>query len=737
MAIHTPLRNAARALLAGRPRQALRCLGPSVCARELSPLEFLVAGRALYLLHGYTRMRQLVDRFGHRRARRLGGLFHGHYLYYLAKCHQSEMHLLSARDNLRAAAESFARWGPVREEAEAWLALSDVYRHMRGPAEPLARDALDTARRCIERMPDGKRRGGMLAKHHGHVGRHRLSCGAYADALEHFVSNRRICEELGETDPVMLMHLHEAWCHVELGEPRHCERSLAAVKPGYLRRQRKQALYHRALRARLLALDSDTERAVRVARALWLTLRNTRHNDLLLYLLLARTLRECGGGPLCRDVCRAAIRRIENARRRLHPPEQMREFRETWSGFYQILVMELAGDGDPDVLCYHVMNQSRTLFDLLRIATLGQGDPGRVEPLPRAPLSSLERAEARLKGGHGGAALSGTAVRKAANVVLNALPGARLLLPTWYDGRLVLIDVYHRPGSRRAAVGVCSCACADPRRAAGKVRAQHCFASWLRDTAAGDGAPDAPVIIVPDDLTRGVAFHTAPLDNGTPACVRLPVLYHVSLPALALQCGGPRPRRAKPARVALMDLPGRPGLKARREIRAIADVLGASDGVETTVVSATAEAMSEALRGCDIVHLAGHHYLSPLVDGYSRLGETGEDPITVAGLLQGGRVRAAHVVAAMCRSGDTVSPIFNEPVGFLSALLTRGVRGIVASRAPIDGDESIEWMAEYYRQLTESGLSMPAREAYFRTMRVMYERWASRERVGKFVYYGL
>ena len=91
----------------------------------------------------------------------------------------------------------------------------------------------------------------------------------------------------------------------------------------------------------------------------------------------------------------------------------------------------------------------------------------------------------------------------------------------------------------------------------------------------------------------------------------------------------------------------------------------------------------------------------------------------------------------MCSSAFVESNTWNEPLGLITALMTQGVKAVVASRDRISGEDSQEWMNVFYRFLFDKGQGLDYFNAYFCTMREILNRWQSPERVGKFVFYGI
>ena len=616
---------------------------------------------------------------------------------------------------LREAIALFEHQQLHEEIAEALLTLADVYRQMRGRYVDEGERVLDNAYQSGRLLPDSPLRARLLMRYHRCKGRHLLTAGDSTAALEQFAHAQRIAQVEDDWGTQALMHIHLAHCHALHGDARAASACLDNVPQSYLRAHPKEALYFRVERAAV----RHTGRLAPLSRDIIAS----KHTDLTLLARLAAVAREQGDRDTMTVVCDRAIGIIENARRRLKTPHDMREFREFWSVFYQLGVTLRLDAQDPHALWYHIMNQSRTLSDLL-VSSLPLVDAGCRD----STLSAVENA---LKGDRGGMALRRGKIHTMLNVVLNALPTAMICFPTWYEGTFGLMWARREGSSLAACLGARTARIPDTRTPTGRCRAQEEFGRWLQEMAESRG----PVVVIPDDCTRHIAFHTA-LVNGEPAFCVAPVIYHLSLPLLAARCR--EVVRMPPGAASVSLLYGRDSrpIGADRELAAIAATMSAAGHETPTPAPADVGTLARALDASDVVHIAAHHVVSADIEGFSHVAGAGEASISTADVLGLQRPHARLVVSAQCDSAVTHSGIFNEPYGLLSALLLTGVRGIVAARAPISGEESCAWMREFYGILFGERRFPDFVGSYRETMTRMYAQWGSREQAGKFVYFG-
>lgn len=190
--------------------------------------------------------------------------------------------------------------------------------------------------------------------------------------------------------------------------------------------------------------------------------------------------------------------------------------------------------------------------------------------------------------------------------------------------------------------------------------------------------PRAELVVVPvGDLQR---VPWAPLHDGPVAVA----------PSAAAWLRTLQPR-ARTERVALIGGPGLPGVEA--ELAALTVV---HQRAVIRVSSTCAEAV-EALRGADLAHLACHGKLRTDNPAFSSL-LLADGPLTVHELSRRAGT-PGRVVLAACESGGQVLYPGDEALGFVSALLARGCRAVLASDVLVPDEPSLPLMVALHRAL--------------------------------------
>ncbi len=141
---------------------------------------------------------------------------------------------------------------------------------------------------------------------------------------------------------------------------------------------------------------------------------------------------------------------------------------------------------------------------------------------------------------------------------------------------------------------------------------------------------------------------------------------------------------------------GGPSLGAAdAEVAAVLAAWGRGSGL--TGPDATADALVGAMAGADVVHVAAHgthHDESPLFSSV-RLHD---GPVFAHELHRRG-VAAQHVVLASCDVGSAHLRAGDEALGLTAALLSSGVRSVLAAVAPVRDDVTRSVMGAYHEGL--------------------------------------
>jgi len=121
------------------------------------------------------------------------------------------------------------------------------------------------------------------------------------------------------------------------------------------------------------------------------------------------------------------------------------------------------------------------------------------------------------------------------------------------------------------------------------------------------------------------------------------------------------------------------------------------DATVLTPPASTTTAVAEALGSVELAHLACHGCLRADNPTFSSLPLT-DGPLTVHELdLRG--IAPRRVVLASCEAAADTAYGGEEMLGFVSALLTRGTAGLVASPLQVSDLDTMPLMAELHRQL--------------------------------------
>jgi tetratricopeptide (TPR) repeat protein len=202
---------------------------------------------------------------------------------------------------------------------------------------------------------------------------------------------------------------------------------------------------------------------------------------------------------------------------------------------------------------------------------------------------------------------------------------------------------------------------------------------------------ERPLVLVPTGLLQSMPWALLPSTAGRPVTVA---------PSVALWHGVRRraPRGGSTVVVAGPDLPS-----ARREAVEVAALHGAEPLLGP---SATVEAVTAALDGAGLAHLAAHGQVRADNPLFSSL-RLADGPLTVYDLerLQSG---PDTVVLAACESARSVVLAGEELLGLSAAFLCRDTRQLVGSVVPIPDAETEQLMIRFHMLLASGTSPAPA-----------------------------
>lgn len=230
----------------------------------------------------------------------------------------------------------------------------------------------------------------------------------------------------------------------------------------------------------------------------------------------------------------------------------------------------------------------------------------------------------------------------------------------------------------RRLVDPSSAAAADAARASADLRLARLRSALIEPLGLGE---DVELVVVPVGVLHGApwsALHTGPVALAPSAAAWLRTAQRaapVGTPVVLV--AGPDLRGAQDE------------VEALRALHADVSVLGARDSVADAVVAAVADA--------DLAHLACHGTLRSDNPMFSAV-ILADGPVTVQELHSSG-VAPRRLVLASCHSGADVAYDGDEVLGLVSAMLSRGTAGVVASIAAVPDVEVVDLMLALHRRL--------------------------------------
>ena len=215
-----------------------------------------------------------------------------------------------------------------------------------------------------------------------------------------------------------------------------------------------------------------------------------------------------------------------------------------------------------------------------------------------------------------------------------------------------------------------------------------------------DLEPGKGVVVVPGRVLAGVPWGALPTLAGRAVTVATSMTHWASATV-----------EASPAlQVAALAGPGlgRAGAEAEQVALAWADRVTLPQ--EAPGTPADTAAVKRALDSDTVVHVAAHGTHERQSPYFSSL-QLADGPVFAHELPR--PVVSTHVVLSACDVGQSDLRPGDEPLGLTAALLSLGVRSVVAAVAPVPDDVAADAMVDYHRQLARG---IPASEALARTI---------------------
>jgi tetratricopeptide (TPR) repeat protein len=292
-----------------------------------------------------------------------------------------------------------------------------------------------------------------------------------------------------------------------------------------------------------------------------------------------------------------------------------------------------------------------------------------------ADVARVSRVEGSVQEGLGQAVLVEYGMSEGALLAVLVTPGGERLVALG-----AVAPVVGAVDALQFAIRRLSRPAASPAAAGAAIQSARAALGRLRDLLVVPlGLEAGPVVVVPVGDLQRVTW--APLHDG-------PVTVSPSAAAW-LRTLEPRAGTGRVTLVGGADLPG-----AAAELAALAVV---HDG-PVVLPEATCDAAVEALCGADLAHFACHGRLRTDNPAFSAL-LLADGPLTVHELSRRAGT-PGRVVLAACESGAQVLYPGDEALGFVSALLARGCRAVLASDVLVPDEPSLPLMVALHRALT-------------------------------------
>lgn len=202
---------------------------------------------------------------------------------------------------------------------------------------------------------------------------------------------------------------------------------------------------------------------------------------------------------------------------------------------------------------------------------------------------------------------------------------------------------------------------------------------------------DRPIIVVPTGALQSLPWSILPSCAGRPVTIT---------PSAALwYLHAEDGRRYGPALVAAG--PGLPGANA--EVSAVA---GMHQVTALTGPAATVQAVTTALDGARLAHLAAHGHIHPDNPLFTSL-RFADGPLTVYD-VEGLQLAPQLVVLAACDVGRSTVRPGDEIMGLSAAFLALGTRQVIASVVPVPDAETAPLMIAFHRLLATGKPGVPS-----------------------------
>ncbi len=249
------------------------------------------------------------------------------------------------------------------------------------------------------------------------------------------------------------------------------------------------------------------------------------------------------------------------------------------------------------------------------------------------------------------------------------------------DRELVLLQLHSRVGTNRLEATTRS------------------LARVLLDPIAGRLSPNAPLVVVADDVLAGLPFNLLPIDDGGRLLIDRHVVSYSSHLRAPADYRTPRRLLAVAVQSSTADLPVLP--RAEDEARAVAALYPSARQIVGD--EATASRVERLLGDWDAAHVVSHfvvHPRLPLQSYLAMAGPGGESRLTLERLSRAAKGTLALLYLSACDTGRGLPPAAHGIQSLAQALSSARIDTVVLSFWPLDDRIGFELARSFHRHLT-------------------------------------
>ena len=229
----------------------------------------------------------------------------------------------------------------------------------------------------------------------------------------------------------------------------------------------------------------------------------------------------------------------------------------------------------------------------------------------------------------------------------------------------------------------------------------HSLARTLVDPIAGRLSPDAPLVVVADDVLAGLPFNVLPLDDGGTLLIDRHVLSYSSAPRPVAGPVRPRGLLAVAVESPAVNLPALP--RAEDEARAVAEHYASARRLVGG--EATAANVERLLGEWDGAHVVSHFVVNPRLPLQSYVALADQSRLTLERLSRASEGLELLYLSA-CDTGRGLPPAAHGIQSLAQAFAVSRIDTVILSFWPLDDRAGLELATTFHRHLADG--SSPA-----------------------------